>query len=208
VVVLGLTGSVAMGKSTAAAIFRSFGVPVCDADAMVHRLLGPGGAAVAPVEAVFPGTRTEGNGIDRRSLAERVFGRPDQLARLEAILHPLVRHAEARFLARCCAGGARLAVLDIPLLFETGGERLVDAVVVVSAPEVVQMQRALRRPGMTPGRLAAIRARQLPDREKRRRADFIVPTGLGRRRSIEAIAVILGRLRQRGGRAWPRSWSR
>jgi dephospho-CoA kinase len=208
VVVLGLTGSIAMGKSTAAAIFRSFGVPVCDADAIVHRLLEPGGTAVAPVEAAFPGSRTAEGGIDRKALGERVFGRSDRLARLEAILHPLVRRAEASFLARCCASGTRLAVLDIPLLFETGAERLVDAVAVVSAPEVVQTQRALRRPGMTPARLAAILANQLPDREKRRRADFIVPTGLGRRRSIEAIASILDRLRRRSGRAWPGSWSR
>jgi dephospho-CoA kinase len=207
-IVLGLTGSIAMGKSTAAAIFRSMGVPVCDADAIVHRLLGPGGAAVEPVEAAFPGSRAAVGGIDRRSLGERVFGRRDELARLEAILHPLVQRAEAAFLARCCAARGRLAVLDIPLLLETGGERRVDAVAVVSAPEVVQTPRALHRPGMTPERLEAIRAHQLPDREKRRRADFIVPMGLGRRRSVEVIAAIVDRLRQRHGRAWPRAWSR
>jgi dephospho-CoA kinase len=207
-VVLGLTGSIAMGKSTAAEIFRSFGVPVCNADAIVHRLLEPGGDAVAQVEAGFPGSRTGAGGIDRKALGERVFGQPDRLARLEAILHPLVRRAEASFLARRCAAGARLAVLDIPLLFETGSERRVDAVAVVSAPEIVQTQRALRRPGMTPERLKAIRAHQLSDEKKRRRADFVVPTGLGRRRSIETIAAILDRLRRHRGRAWPRSWSR
>jgi dephospho-CoA kinase len=208
VIVLGLTGSIAMGKSTAAETFRGFGLPVFDADAAVHRLLGPRGDGVAPVGAAFPecaGGRT----IDRQALGRRVFGDPSALARLEAILHPLVRAERDRFLARCRARGASLAVLDIPLLYETGGEQLVDAVAVVSAPAFVQSQRVLRRPGMTPARLAGIRARQLPDRDKRQRADFVIPTGLDRRHAVRAIAAIIDRLRGRavaeGGGACARS---
>jgi dephospho-CoA kinase len=195
-IVLGLTGSIAMGKSTAARTFRSFGLPVFDADAAVHRLLGPGGAGVAPVGAAFPDCAGD-RAIDRPRLGRRVFGDPAALARLEAILHPLVRAEQNRFLARCRARGERVAVLDIPLLYETGAERVLDAVAVVSAPAFLQSQRVLRRPGMTPARLAAIRARQLPDREKRRRADFVIPTGLDRRRAIDAIAAIIDRLRGR-----------
>ena len=203
--VLGLTGGIAMGKSTAAAIFASFGVPVFDADAAVHALLAPGGAAVAPVDAAFPGCRSPAGGIDRKALGAMVFDRPDQLARLEAILHPLVQAAEARFLRQAAAAGRRVVVLDIPLLFETGAERRLDAVAVVSAPGFVQAQRVLRR-GMAPERLAAIRNRQLPDAEKRRRADFVIPTGLGRRVSTVAIARILDRVRTRRGHAWPARW--
>lgn len=203
--VLGLTGGIAMGKSTAAEIFTSFGVPVFDADAAVHALLAPGGAAVAPVNAAFPGCLSSAGGIDRKALGAMVFDRPDQLARLEAIVHPLVQAAEARFLQQAAAAGVRVVVLDIPLLFETGAERRLDAVAVVSAPAFVQAQRVLRR-GMMPERLAAIRARQLPDAEKRRRADFVIPTGLGRRVSIVAIASILDRIRTRSGRAWPARW--
>jgi dephospho-CoA kinase len=199
-IVLGLTGSVAMGKSTAAQSLRSFGLPVFDADAAVHRLLGPGGGGVGPVGQAFPecaGARA----IDRARLGARVFGDPRALARLETILHPLVRAEQRRFLARWRARGAWLAVLDIPLLYETGGERFVDAVAVVSAPAFLQAQRALHRPGMTRPRLAAILARQLPDREKRRRADFVIPTGLERRRAVQAIAAIIDRLRARRGQA-------
>jgi dephospho-CoA kinase len=195
-IVLGLTGSVAMGKSTAARTLQAFGLPVFDADAAVHCLLGPGGAGVGPVGEAFPdcvGART----IDRARLGGRVFGDPLALARLETILHPLVRAEQARFLARCRARGEWLAVLDIPLLYETGGERLVDAVAVVSAPAFLQAQRALRRPGMTPARLAAIRARQLADWEKVRRADFVIPTGLERRLAARAIAAMIDRLRAR-----------
>jgi dephospho-CoA kinase len=194
VIVLGLTGSIAMGKSTAAETFRSFGVPVFDADAAVHRLLGRGGAGVAPVGAAFPECVGE-QSVDRQRLGRLVFADPAALARLETILHPLVRTERDRFLARCRARGEKLAVLDIPLLYETGGERLLDAVAVVTAPTFLQGQRVLRRPGMTPARLAAIRARQLPDPEKRRRADFVIPTGLERRRAVQAIAAIVDRLR-------------
>ena len=197
-IVLGLTGSIATGKSTAAETFRSFGLPVFDADAAVHRLLGPGGAGIEAVGAAFPDCTGPERAIDRQKLGRRVFGDPAALARLEAILHPLVRAAQDRFLARCRARGEEIAVLDIPLLYETGGERRVDAVAVVSAPAFLQSQRVLRRPGMTPARLAAIRARQWPDREKRRRADFVIPTGLGRRRAVQAIAAVIDALRGRG----------
>jgi dephospho-CoA kinase len=205
--VLGLTGSIAMGKSTAGQTFRAFGVPVFDADAAVHRLLGSGGAAVGPVGEAFSDCR-KGAAIDRRELGRRAFGEPDALARLEAILHPLVRAAERRFLASSAAAGRPLAVLDIPLLFETGGERLVDAVAVVSAPEFLQTQRVLRRLGMSGDRLAAIRARQLADTEKRRCADFVIHTGLSRRHATRAIGRIIDAVRGRPGRVWPGRWGR
>jgi dephospho-CoA kinase len=204
--VLGLTGSIAMGKSTAAHGFRCFGVPVFDADDAVHRLLASGGAAVAPVRAAFPGCADTEGGIDRTALARQVFGDPAALDRLEAIVHPLVRAAERRFLERCAAARCPLAVLDIPLLYETGGEHLVDAVAVVSAPAFLQAQRVLRRKSMSADRLAAIRRRQLPDGEKRGRADFVIPTGLDRRHSIQAIARIIDRVRGRRGKSWPRAW--
>jgi dephospho-CoA kinase len=204
--VLGLTGSIAMGKSTASQSFRSFGVPVFDADAAVHRLFAPGGAALAPVGGAFPGCANPEGGIDRVTLAGQVFGDPAALARLEAIVHPLVRRAERAFLERCAAARRPFAVLDIPLLYETGGERLVDAVAVVSAPAYLQAQRVLRRKGMSADRLAVIRRRQTPDVEKRRRADFVIPTGLDRRRSITAIAGIIDRVRGGPGTCWPRAW--
>lgn len=185
--ILGLTGSLAMGKSTAAQALRRMGIPVHDADRQVHRLLARGGDAVAAVERGFPGVTREG-GIDRQALGRKVFADPVALRRLEAILHPLVRKAERRFLARCRRERRRLAVLDIPLLFETGGDRRCDAVLVVSAPRRVQLARALRRPGMTMAKLAGVEARQMPDVEKRRRADAVIPTGLGRRFSLDRLA--------------------
>jgi dephospho-CoA kinase len=204
--VLGLTGSIGMGKSTASQTFRSFGVPVFEADLAVHALLAPGGAAVAPVGPAFPGCADPAGGIDRGALGRRVFGDAAALALLEAIVHPLVRRAERAFLERCAAARQPVAVLDIPLLYETDGERLVDAVAVVSAPGYLQAQRVLRREGMSPERLAAIRGRQTPDVEKRRRADFVIPTGLDRRRSARAIARIIDRVRGRRGTRWPRAW--
>jgi dephospho-CoA kinase len=204
-VVLGLTGSIAMGKSTAAQGFRALEVPVFDADAAVHRLLGPGGAAVASVAEAFPDCGRDG-AIDRTKLGRLAFGDASALARLEALLHPLVRDAERRFLSQAAAARRPLVVLDIPLLFETGAERRVDAVAVVSAPAFLQRQRALRRAGMTGARLAAIRARQLADAEKRRRADFVIATGLERRRALAAIAAVVDALRGRPGQAWPRRW--
>jgi dephospho-CoA kinase len=174
--VLGLTGSLGMGKSTTARFFAEEGVPVHDADAVVHRLYD--GEAAAAIEAVFPGTTTAGK-VDRDKLATRVLGDSGALKRLEEIVHPLVQEAERRLLAEAEARGEKVAVLDIPLLFETGGEERVDAVVVVSAPADVQRSRALERPGMTVDKLDAILAKQMPDEEKRRRADFVVDTSRG-----------------------------
>lgn len=188
--ILGLTGSIGMGKSTAAAMLRRLGVPVHDADAVVHRLFEPGGAAVPPVAAAFAGVVEDGR-VDRTELGRRVFGDPGAMARLEAIVHPLVRAAERRFLDIHRRRNTALVVLDIPLLFETGGERRADRVAVVSCPAFLQAQRVLRRPGMSPERLAAIRARQMPDAEKRRRADFVVPTGIGRRETLRRLRRIV-----------------
>ena len=174
--VLGLTGSLGMGKSTTARFFAEAGVPVHDADAVVHRLYE--GAAVKAIEAAFPGT-TADDKVNRNLLAARVLDDPAALKRLESIVHPLVQEAERRLLAEAEARGETIAVLDIPLLFETGGEKRVDAVVVVSAPSEVQQARVLERPGMTMAKLEAILAKQMPDAEKRRRADFVVDTSQG-----------------------------
>ena len=182
---LGLTGSIAMGKSEAARMFARLGAPVFDADAEVHRALAPGRPGAAAVAAAFP-EAARGGAIDRRALGRRVFGDAAALRRLESILHPLVGAARERFLRRARARRAPVVVFDVPLLFETGGERRCDRVAVASAPPRVQRRRALRRPGMTPEKFAAILARQTPDREKRRRADFIVPSGLGRRPALLA----------------------
>ena len=172
-IVIGLTGSVGMGKSTTAKLFASVGVPVFDADAAVHQLYE--GAAVVPVEAAFPGV-AKGGAVDREALGRRVIGDTDAMRRLEAIVHPLVRDAREAFLAGHRAAGAALVVLDIPLLLE-GGAAKVDAVVVVSAPKAVQKKRVLARPGMTEARFEAILSKQMPDDEKRRRARFIIETG-------------------------------
>jgi len=174
--ILGLTGSLGMGKSTTAGFFAEAGVPVHDADAVVHRLYE--GEAVAAIEAAFPGTTAAGK-VDRIKLAAQVLDNSEALQRLEAIVHPLVREAEARFLTDAQARGAKVVVLDIPLLLETAGRHRVDATVVVSAPSDVQRQRVLERPGMTPDKLDALLARQMADSEKRRRADFVVETSRG-----------------------------
>jgi dephospho-CoA kinase len=169
--ILGLTGSIGMGKSTTAGFFRDAGVPVHDSDAVVHVLYE--GEAVGRVEAAFPGVAVDGK-IDRAKLAEKLVGNPDAIRRLEAIVHPLVRAVSERFIAEQAARGARVLVLDIPLLFETGGETRVDAVVVVSAPADVQRARVLSRDSMTAARFDALLARQMPDAEKRARAHFVV----------------------------------
>jgi dephospho-CoA kinase len=174
--ILGLTGSVGMGKSTTARFFAEEGVPVHDADAVVHRLYE--GEAAAAIEAAFPGT-TVGGKVDRPRLGAHVLDDPAALKRLEAIVHPMVQEAERQFLADAQARGAKVALLDIPLLYEIGREGAADAVVVVSAPEEVQRARVLERPGMTAEKLNAMLARQLPDAEKRRRADFVVDTSRG-----------------------------
>jgi dephospho-CoA kinase len=171
--VLGLTGSIGMGKTTTARFFADEGVPVLDADAVVHQLYD--GEAVAAIEKAFPGTSRDGR-IDRDELSRRVVGNPEALKQLEAIVHPLVRAAQARFLADAKRSGAPVAVLDVPLLFETGGDRRVDAVIVVSAPAEVQRARTLDRAGMTAEKFEALLQKQMPDDEKRRRADFVVDT--------------------------------
>lgn len=193
--VLGLTGGIGMGKSTAAAMFRRLGVPVFDADATVHRLQARGGRAVRPIAEAFPGTVRDGR-VDREALRRAVLGNPAALKRLERIVHPLVREEERRFLARARRRGEKLVVLDIPLLFETGGDRRVDEVVVVSAPPAVQRARVLLRGGMTEERLAAILARQMPDAQKRRRANYVIRTGLSRHHAQRAIRRLVERLRR------------
>jgi dephospho-CoA kinase len=171
---LGLTGSVGMGKSTVARMFEDLGIPVFDSDAVVHRLQGPGGKLVSAIEAAFPGS-TGPQGVDRKALGEAVFANPEALARLEAVVHPAVRAERREFQARYT--DETLVVFDIPLLFEKGGVDEVDAVLVVSAPPEMQRQRVLARPGMTAERFADILARQLPDAQKRARADHVIDTG-------------------------------
>ncbi len=169
--IVGLTGSMAMGKSTAAAYLASLGIPVFDSDAAVHALYE--GAAVGRIEAAFPGV-SEGGRIDRERLGRAIAGDPQALARLEAIVHPMVRRNQHEFIEREAERGADIAILDIPLLFESGADALVDAVIVVSAPETVQRERLASRPGLTPEKIDDLLGRQMPDAEKRARADFVV----------------------------------
>ncbi|HET8726722.1 MAG TPA: dephospho-CoA kinase [Alphaproteobacteria bacterium] len=201
-VIVGLTGSIGMGKTTAAGMLRRLGVPVHDSDAAVHRLFADGGGAVEAVEAAFPGAVREGR-VDRPALGALVFDDRDALRRLEAIVHPLVQAESRAFLRRCAMRGDRVAVLDVPLLLETGGEARCDMVAVVSAPAFIQRQRVLARPGMTEEKLAAILERQMPDAEKRRRADFVIPTGLGRAVTLRALQRLLELARAAPPRHWP-----
>jgi dephospho-CoA kinase len=187
--IIGLTGGIGMGKSTAAAAFRRARIPVFDADAAVHRLQTQGGRAVRAIEAAFPGTTAQG-AVDRPALRRAVLGKPEALARLEAILHPMVRQEEREFVARARRAGSRAVVLDIPLLFETGG-RKTDRVVVVSAPRSVQMHRVRLRRKMSPADIAAVIARQMPDAEKRRRADLVIPTGLSRFHALRSLRRLI-----------------
>jgi len=195
--VVGLTGSIGMGKSATAAIFRRLGVPVHDADAAVHALYR--GAAAPLIEAAFPGTTTNGV-VDRSRLGAAVIGIPDKLKSLEGIVHPLVRAAEAQFLGAAVRSGSALAVLDIPLLLETGGGARCDAVLVVTAPVDVQRRRVLARPGMTPDKLDALLGKQMPDREKRGQAHFLVDTGRGFASAEAQVRSILACLSGRPGR--------
>jgi dephospho-CoA kinase len=196
-----------MGKSTAARQMRALGIPVHDADAAVHRLLAKGGAAVGPIGRAFPQVIRDG-AVDRGRLGARVFGDDAALGRLERILHPLVRRQERRFLQNARRRRLAVVALDIPLLFEVKGDSRVDAVVVVSCPAFLQEQRVLVRPGMTAEKLAAIRGRQMPDWEKRRRADIIIPTGAGRRLALRKLRLALaglcrnGKARRRPGILW------
>ena len=196
--ILGLTGSIGMGKTVAGRIFRRLGIPVHDADREVHALTRLGGRAVPAIAGAFPGTVTKGV-LDRKALGARVFADTSQLQRLEAILHPLVRASQRRFIA--ANRRKKLVVLDIPLLFEKGNERRCHAVLVVTASKAIQRQRVMRRPGMTAAKMANILAHQMPDREKRRRADFVVPTGIGFRPTLRRIRIIAKHL---GEGHWPR----
>jgi dephospho-CoA kinase len=201
--VLGVTGSIGMGKTRAADVLRRLGVPVHDADAEVHRLLCDDRVTIAVVESAFPGVVRNG-AVDRRELGRRVFGDEAALRRLEAILHPRVKAAEGRFLRQARAQRRFVVALDIPLLFETGGAERCDAVIVVSAPRFVQAARVLARPGMTPARLAAILARQMPDDRKQWLADFVVPTGLDRRTGLRALGGVVTLMRQCRRGKWTR----
>jgi dephospho-CoA kinase len=188
--VIGLTGSIGMGKSTAAQMFKALGVPVFDADACVHRLQAKGGKALPLIEKLFPGT-TSAAGLDRAKLGELVFGQPVKLKALEAIIHPLVNAERAAWFARQRRLRKKLVVLDIPLLFEKGGAKSCDIIVVVSSPAHVQAARVLARPGMTPEKFAAILKSQMPDAQKRRRADVVIYTGLGKCLTRNAVRAVI-----------------
>jgi dephospho-CoA kinase len=202
--IIGLTGSIGMGKSTIAAVFRERGIVVFDADAEVHRLYE--GAAAAPIEAAFPGATRDGK-VNRAALSRALLGDPNGFKRLEAIVHPLVEAAERAFLREQFQLGAAIAVLEIPLLLETGGEALVDATIVVSAPAAVQRARVLARTGMAADKLDAMLARQASDEEKRRRADFVVDTGGTLEESAAQLDAILAQLETREGSAYRRFWA-
>jgi len=199
--IVGLTGSIGMGKTETAKMFARHGVPVCDSDATVHALYDEGGSAVGPVGAAFPSALVEGR-IDRERLSREVVGNPEALRKLEAIVHPLVGAAQRDFLAGAARSGARMVVLDIPLLFETGGQARVDVTVVVSAPEDMQRQRVLERPGMTAEKLEVILKKQTPDAEKRARADFVVDTSKGLADAEAQVVAIIDALKHREGKIW------
>lgn len=201
--IIGLTGSIGMGKTTAAEGFRALGIQVFDADAEVHRLYE--GALVGPIGAAFPGV-VAGGRIDRAALSAQLIAAPQRFAELEAIVHPRVRESERAFLHAEHARGVAMSVLEIPLLFETGGERLVDVVVVVSADAKTQSERVLARPGMTPAKLKSVLARQMADGEKRRRADFVVDTNGSAAHCHRQIGEIVARLETQRRTAFKRHW--
>lgn len=202
--IVGLTGSIGMGKSTAAAHLRARGLPVFDADAEVHRLYA-GGKTVERIERAFPGTTTA-EGVDRQRLSAALVAHPERIRELEAIVHPMVREAERTFLRAEARRGSPIAVLEIPLLFESGADRLVDVVIVLSAPAEVQRARVLKR-GLSPEKLDALLARQTPDAEKRRLADFVVDTSKAVQESQAALDAIVEKLRTRHGAAFARHWA-
>jgi len=205
--VLGLTGSIAMGKTWGAKCFRRLRVPVHDADLCVHRLIGPGGAATARVAKTFPGVLGDGGGVDRQKLAGQVLGDDAALDTLEAMLHPLVRQDQRRFLQQCQFRRERLVVLDIPLLYETNARTRVDAVVVMSAPARIQHQRVMRRPGMNEQKLQAIFDRQMPNAAKCQMAEFVVATGATRGQSFRQIAKVVKVCRSIKGHVWNPLWA-
>ena len=201
---VGLTGSIGMGKTAIASRLRELGVPICDADAEVHKLYE--GEAVAPIEAAFPGTTANGK-VDRQKLAGSLLADPRGFARLEAIVHPLVQAAERNFLQRAAGAGAEIAVLEVPLLFETGGDKRVDVVIVASAPEETQRRRVLERESMTPEKLEQVLSRQLSDTEKRARADFVVDTGGTFAETHSQVDRIIRSLKGRRGSAFATYWA-
>jgi len=194
--IIGLTGSIGMGKSTTAAMFREAGIPVYDADAAVHEAYDVGGIAVGPVGEAFPGVVKDGR-VDREELRKRVLGNPDALKVLNGIVHPLIGKNRAKVFEAAQAAGADMIIMDVPLIFETGGEKNMDAVIVVSAPADVQRERVLAREGMTPERLDAILAQQVPDAEKRARADYVVDTGKGLEPARAQVKAIIEALRSK-----------
>ena len=196
---IGLTGSIGMGKTETGKLFARLGIPVHSADDVVHRLYDTDGTAVDAISREFPGTVRDGR-VDRAALAANVAGDEPAFRRLEAIVHPLVRETELEFLDDATKRGDELVVLDIPLLFETGGEKRMDVVVVVSAPPNVQRERVLSRPGMTLEKLEAIHARQVPDVDKRRKADFVIETDKGLEHAFAAVQAIVAQLRERAAR--------
>jgi len=196
---IGLTGSIGMGKSETARMFERLGVPVYDADAAVHALYARGGAAVPLIAALWPDAVREG-AVDRPALSRHVLGQPDEMRKLEDIVHPLVGEAQLQFLREAKAQGHKMILLDVPLLYETGGENRVDVVVVVSAPYDLQKTRVLARPGMDMAKFAAIHAKQVPDEEKRRRADFVVDSSQSLEHAAEQVKSIVEALRGREGK--------
>ncbi len=193
--IIGLTGSIGMGKSTTAAMFREAGIPVYDADAAVHEAYDVGGVAVGPVGEAFPGVVKDGR-VDREELRKRVLGNPEALKVLNGIVHPLIGKSRAKVFEDAQAAGADMIIMDVPLIYETGGEKNMHAVIVVSAPADVQRERVLVREGMTPERLDAILAQQVPDAEKRARADYVVDTGKGLDAARAQVTAIIAALRK------------
>ena len=182
-------------------MLQTMGLPICDSDAIVHELLAKGGAAVEVIGAAFEDVVRD-DAVDRPALGQAVFSDPEALTRLEAILHPMVQLAQANFLRHAAINGVKITVLDVPLLFEVGTDSRCDAVIVVTAPRFIQEQRVLHQPGMTKERLNATLARQLPDSEKRRRADFVVHTGLGKWHTYQRLEEIVRQMRDRRGTKW------
>jgi dephospho-CoA kinase len=199
--IIGLTGSIGMGKTETAKMFARHGVPVCDSDATVHFLYDKGGVAVAPIQALFPDAVVDGR-VDREALGRAVLGKPEAMKQLEAVVHPLVGLAQRDFLQKAAAAGAKMAVIDVPLLFETGGEKRVDVVVVVSAPADMQRQRVLARPGMTAEKFELILKKQVSDAEKRRRADFVVDSSKGLEHAEREVVAIIEALKHRPAKIW------
>ena len=193
-IILGLTGSIAMGKTETAKMFQRLAIPVYNADAAVHELYGKKGAAVEPIAALHPDVIVNGE-VCREKLSRKIINNPGIVAEIEKIVHPLVRRKQSDFIASSNRAGAPLAVLDIPLLFETGGENRVDKILVVTAPENIQRKRALERPGMTPEKLALILSRQMPDEEKRAKADYVVETHKGLEHAFQRVSEIVDELK-------------